>query len=776
MVPIVTSINSLDRESDFRYSYGHAITATRRMNSTSVYASPYEPDPDLVYLAQGDVHHMDGPISSDSSSPEVNSIRDGSSTSPEVASVKMTAPIHVDDNEPVYANLAEFGTGNAAPLIESPKPSEGDQQRRVLPHGWTEYISRSGRSYFFNSETGRCQWIPPRLMRSPSQIKAFLDATKHLEGALPSQKSLDEENFDSVASTDSDNEAVESVTSRATSLEPQNIPSSDELISSTEYSRNDPFNNQEIFNNLPPLPSIPTSANRPPSLVIKNRGSLKQVHVPQLPISAMSASVPSASEVPEYDAPAPSSSCYSFRDEMLLYNEVPKPVKQGYMERVVAEKAKKREWSPCYFFLSTAHLLVYKDEKSAEKQGRHYEAPLFGMELRGASVSWVVEKERRKRRIFQLNSAPGNSALSTAPPLILRSSTDALTEQWFDSIREVIAHLPAHTNDTTASISTIPISVIRNPSAMPPRPSSTYNVLTKSIRREHKPDPMSSSVYEVSSAGSSTFYHPGSGVCHDPPPSRESILEKLRRFFRSRPSVESLKEKGIYKPEPVFGSTLPVICQLENTLVPRFIQVVTELIEAKGLEVDGLYRVSGNLSSVQKIRCQVDQNRYQLLVAEEDIHVLTGALKLFFRELAEPVFPIKMHKDFLSAMQQAKSSHRQRRFDELIKLLPIENRETLKLLLRHLNTVAKNADKNRMQTHNLAIMFGPTLFQSGAEDRSATAKKNKDKKKKGKEENVAVQSNSHLAFHMIMQGQIVEYLLNEGKNLEALQGPVRLHP
>lgn len=28
---------------------------------------------------------------------------------------------------------------------------------------------------------------------------------------------------------------------------------------------------------------------------------------------------------------------------------------------------------------------------------------------------------------------------------------------------------------------------------------------------------------------------------------KETILEKLRKFFRSRPSVETLKERGIYK-------------------------------------------------------------------------------------------------------------------------------------------------------------------------------------------------------------------------------------
>lgn len=39
----------------------------------------------------------------------------------------------------------------------------------------------------------------------------------------------------------------------------------------------------------------------------------------------------------------------------------------------------------------------------------------------------------------------------------------------------------------------------------------------------------------------------------------------------------------------------------------RFINEVTRLIEEKGLDSDGLYRVNGNLSAVQRIRCQIDQ-------------------------------------------------------------------------------------------------------------------------------------------------------------------------
>uniref|UniRef100_A0A8L8Q359 Rho-GAP domain-containing protein n=1 Tax=Heligmosomoides polygyrus TaxID=6339 RepID=A0A8L8Q359_HELPZ len=321
-------------------------------------------------------------------------------------------------------------------------------------------------------------------------------------------------------------------------------------------------------------------------------------------------------------------------------------------------------------------------------------------------------------------------------------------------------------------------AVVRNPSTLSNRPHSTTMINNRRLiyTSSSRPDPMAHSSIECSTTSATSSG--GSCVVEEPRPSRESILEKLIRFFRNRPSVDALKEKGIYKHEPVFGSTLTAICQLENSLVPKFIRTVTELIESRGLEIDGLYRVSGNLSAVQRIRCQVDQDKYSALVNEEDVHVLTGALKLFFRELAEPVFPLSMTKDYLNAIKLQNPKQRFKRFDDLLRMLPAENRETLKMLLRHLQRVASHSDKNRMQTHNLAIMFGPTLFNSG-DEKVPSKKKDSSRKKKDhhkKDEAPTVQSNSHLAFNMIMQGQIVEYLLTEHSKFEALQGPVLTHP
>ena len=64
-----------------------------------------------------------------------------------------------------------------------------------------------------------------------------------------------------------------------------------------------------------------------------------------------------------------------------------------------------------------------------------------------------------------------------------------------------------------------------------------------------------------------------------------------------------------------------------------------QLLRPEYLSTDGVYRQSGNLSVVQRLRLQIDQGNLAVLDSVDDVHVLTGALKLFFRELQEPLIP-----------------------------------------------------------------------------------------------------------------------------------------
>lgn len=76
-----------------------------------------------------------------------------------------------------------------------------------------------------------------------------------------------------------------------------------------------------------------------------------------------------------------------------------------------------------------------------------------------------------------------------------------------------------------------------------------------------------------------------------------------------------------------------------------------------------------------------------------------------------------------------------------------------------------------MQIHNLAIMFGPTLF--GTEDRTTKKNLNENKKRKNSEKKneILTQSepNQNLAYKMVIYGQIVEFILNESKKFTIFQ-------
>ena len=88
---------------------------------------------------------------------------------------------------------------------------------------------------------------------------------------------------------------------------------------------------------------------------------------------------------------------------------------------------------------------------------------------------------------------------------------------------------------------------------------------------------------------------------------KSRIREKLRKFFLRRPAVEDLMKRGIMKNEPVFGSTLLLLAKADHSDVPVFVKKCIAIIESRVeyLSTDGVYRQSGNLSVVQRLRLQV---------------------------------------------------------------------------------------------------------------------------------------------------------------------------
>ncbi|XP_059568532.1 rho GTPase-activating protein 12 isoform X3 [Myotis daubentonii] len=179
--------------------------------------------------------------------------------------------------------------------------------------------------------------------------------------------------------------------------------------------------------------------------------------------------------------------------------------------------------------------------------------------------------------------------------------------------------------------------------------------------------------------------------------------KNLKKFLTRRPTLQAVREKGYIK----------------------------------GLDVDGIYRVSGNLAVIQKLRFAVNHDEKLNLNDSkwEDIHVITGALKMFFRELPEPLFTFNHFNDFVNAIKQ-EPRQRVTAVKDLIKQLPKPNQDTMQILFRHLKRVIENGEKNRMTYQSIAIVFGPTLL--------------KPEKETG-----------NIAVHTVYQNQIVELILLE---------------
>lgn len=152
---------------------------------------------------------------------------------------------------------------------------------------------------------------------------------------------------------------------------------------------------------------------------------------------------------------------------------------------------------------------------------------------------------------------------------------------------------------------------------------------------------------------------------------------------------------------------------MQQSNVPSVIVRLCQYIESRGMAQEGLFRVSGNARLVDKLRWSFDQSGDAPLEEEGDVASAAAVLKLFFRELPEPLVPTAMHGAFLDAIQATVHNKEEctRRLKCLVERLPAGNFAVLKYLCHFLHRVAQSQDHTRMTPSALGIVFGPNLFR-----------------------------------------------------------------
>ncbi|XP_038596790.1 beta-chimaerin isoform X1 [Tachyglossus aculeatus] len=173
----------------------------------------------------------------------------------------------------------------------------------------------------------------------------------------------------------------------------------------------------------------------------------------------------------------------------------------------------------------------------------------------------------------------------------------------------------------------------------------------------------------------------------------------------------------------VFCCDLTTLVKAHNIQRPMVVDICIREIEARGLKSEGLYRVSGFTEHIEDVKMAFDRDGDKADISASiypDINIITGALKLYFRDLPIPVITYDTYSKFIDAAKISNPDERLEAVHEVLMLLPPAHYETLRYLMIHLKKVTLNEKENFMNAENLGIVFGPTLMRPPEDSTLAT--------------------------------------------------------
>uniref|UniRef100_A0A7N5JG41 Active breakpoint cluster region-related protein n=1 Tax=Ailuropoda melanoleuca TaxID=9646 RepID=A0A7N5JG41_AILME len=175
----------------------------------------------------------------------------------------------------------------------------------------------------------------------------------------------------------------------------------------------------------------------------------------------------------------------------------------------------------------------------------------------------------------------------------------------------------------------------------------------------------------------------------------------------------SLKRTPSKKQTGVFGVKISVVTKRERSKVPYIVRQCVEEVEKRGIEEVGIYRISGVATDIQALKAVFDANNKDILLmlSDMDINAIAGTLKLYFRELPEPLLTDRLYPAFMEGIALSDPAAKENCMMHLLRTLPDPNLITFLFLLEHLKRVAEKEPINKMSLHNLATVFGPTLLR-----------------------------------------------------------------
>ncbi|XP_067398701.1 rho GTPase-activating protein 12 isoform X4 [Emydura macquarii macquarii] len=606
-----------------------------------------------------------------------------------------TPPSQGRPDSPVYANLQELKISQSAlPPLPTSSPVQINGE-------WETHKDTTGRCYYYNRGTQERTWKPPRWTRDASINKG--DSQSQADQELLSS----EENDHSSCYSQSDSQYGSPPKGWSEELDEHgqtlytNDYTNEKWIKHVDEQGRPYYYSADGSRSEWELPKYNASPQQQRE-IIKSRSLDRRLQEPIVLTKWRHSTIVLDTNDKEHPAASKPNFLENDSSPSSPKHQATGQEKYGLLNVTkMTENGKKvrKNWMSSWAVLQGSSLLFTKTQGTGTswKFGVNQSKPEFTVDLRGALIDWASKDKSSKKNVIELKTRHGTE-------LLIQSDNDIFINEWF----KVLSY-------------TINNQAVESDEALEDDVPDSPGVEKQDKEKDHKDSKKLRSMKISNSIDSSE---------------QKKTKTKLKKFLTRRPTLQAVREKGYIK-DQVFGCSLTSLCQRENSTVPNFVKLCIEHVEEHGLDVDGLYRVSGNLAVIQKLRFAVNHDEKLDLNDSkwEDINVITGALKMFFRELPEPLFTYNHFNDFVNAIKQ-EPRQRVHAVKDLIKQLPKPNQDTMQILFRHLKKVVENGEKNRMTYQSVAIVFGPTLL--------------KPEKETG-----------NIAVHTVYQNQIVELILLE---------------
>ncbi|XP_043983985.1 rho GTPase-activating protein 4a [Gambusia affinis] len=170
----------------------------------------------------------------------------------------------------------------------------------------------------------------------------------------------------------------------------------------------------------------------------------------------------------------------------------------------------------------------------------------------------------------------------------------------------------------------------------------------------------------------------------------------------------------------LFSGDMLSFIKASGQQIPCVVESCIHFINLYGLHHEGIFRVPGSQMEVNVLRDAFERGEDPLSERRYDLDSIAGVLKLYFRCLDNPLFPVNSTSQLLECNQIKDDAARAAQLKAIVSSYPEPIIVVMRYLFAFLHHVSQYSDENMMQPYNLAVCFGPSLVRGLQDDEVVT--------------------------------------------------------